>query len=74
MRRKTKVRLIHLKKFLMYAFRWQCSTPIYAIIMYMLKDMNTVESTIIANAIGACIFYWIDKYIFTSNIKRSKRR
>lgn len=54
-----------LRKFLIYAMRWQLSTPIYAIIIWLLSGMNPVVMTIIANAIGACIFYWVDKAIFS---------
>lgn len=54
-----------IRKFVIYAFRWQLSTPVYAIIIWLLSGCNPVVQTVIANAIGACIFYWIDKTIFS---------
>ena len=47
----------------MYLIRWQASTPILAIVLYLLHT-NTLLETVIANLIGGCIFYWIDKLIF----------
>lgn len=54
-----------IRKFVIYAFRWQLSTPVYAVIIWLLSGMNPVVQTVIANAIGACIFYWVDKVIFS---------
>lgn len=51
------------KKFILYLLRWQCSTPILALCLNLLH-FNTVVNTIIANLIGGCIFFWVDKYIF----------
>ena len=49
----------------MYAMRWQLSTPIYALVLYLVSDkFGYTTKTIIANFIGACIFYWVDKFIF----------
>jgi hypothetical protein len=54
-----------MKKFLLYLLRWQLSTPILWIVV---KQMGTsVESTVLANLIGGSIFYWVDKFIFTSS-------
>lgn len=53
------------KCFGLYLCRWQLSTPIYAVIMGWLSNLSTTESAIIANLIGGCIFFWIDRYIFT---------
>ena len=62
--KKTKAYL-KLKRFCLYALRWQLSTPILAIVMWMMQDkMGCIGATIVANFIGACIFYWVDKYIF----------
>ena len=50
----------------MYALRWQLSTPVYACVLYCVNDKyGYTTKTIIANFIGACIFYWIDRFIFT---------
>ncbi len=56
-----------IKKFLLYCLRWQLSTPILALCMYYMA-FNVTIKTILANAIGACIFFWIDRYIFKSKI------
>ena len=56
---------IKAKRFAMYAMRWQLSTPIYALVLYLVSDkFGYTTKTIIANFIGACIFYWVDKFIF----------
>lgn len=52
-----------IKKFLLYLFRWQLSTPTLAIVLYLLHT-NTILETIIANLIGGIIFFWIDRKIF----------
>ena len=52
------------KKYTLYLIRWQLSTPILAIVLKLLSDMNTLTATIIANLIGGLIFFWIDKIIF----------
>jgi len=57
----------------MYLFRWQLSTPILAPIVacFTHTDAWTKESWIgatVANLIGGLIFFWVDKYIFTSKI------
>ena len=53
-----------LKRYFLYLVRWQLSTPILAIVLKLLSDMNTLYATIIANLIGGLIFFWIDKIIF----------
>ena len=55
-----------MKRFLIYLFRWQCSSPILAIVLYLLKT-NVIIETIIANLIGGIIFYWVDKKIFNGD-------
>lgn len=52
-----------IKKYITYLFRWQLSTPILAIVLYILHT-NTMLETIIANLIGGLIFFWVDKKIF----------
>lgn len=51
------------KKFLLYLLRWQISTIILAPCIYYLP-FNVITKTIIANLIGGCLFYFIDKWIF----------
>ncbi len=52
-----------MKKFFMYSLRWQMSTPILAACIYYLP-FDDFNKTMIANFIGACIFYHVDKLIF----------
>jgi len=49
--------------FLLYLLRWQCSSPILWLVLR--KAGNNARGTVIANLIGAVIFYFIDKWIFT---------
>jgi hypothetical protein len=51
-----------LLKFLLYVTRWQLSTPILWIVVSNLG--TSLEATVIANLIGASIFFWVDKVIF----------
>lgn len=53
-----------IKKYLFYLFRWQLSTPILTIVLWLLRGHNDLLVTIIANLIGGLIFFWIDKIIF----------
>jgi hypothetical protein len=69
-------------KFALYLARWQASSlvlaPVIAIVNALFTpnvDWNTVAwfgtliswtGAISANLIGGCIFYWVDKFIFTS--------
>ena len=52
------------KKYFIYLIRWQLSTPILAIVLKLLSNMNTLVATIIANFIGGLIFFWVDRFIF----------
>lgn len=54
-----------MKKFLLYLFRWQMSTPILFFVIYFLNTFPTIAQTIIANIIGGAIFFWVDKWIFS---------
>lgn len=53
-----------IKKYILYLIRWQLSTPILAVVLSLLTNMNTWVATIIANLIGGLIFFWVDKLIF----------
>lgn len=54
-----------LKKYALYLTRWQLSSPILALcLMYL--HFGVTWNTIIANFIGGLIFFWVDKFIFTS--------
>ncbi len=53
-----------MKRFILYLFRWQLSSPILYLVM---RQFGVgFYQTIIANLIGGSIFFWIDKFIFTS--------
>jgi len=53
-----------MKKFILYLIRWQLSTPILWLVVRQLG--TSLISTIVANLIGGIIFFWVDKFIFTS--------
>ena len=53
-----------IKRYLLYLIRWQLSTPILAVVLAALSNINTWVATIIANLIGGLMFFWIDKVIF----------
>lgn len=54
-----------MKRFLLYLLRWQLSTPILALCLNFLH-LGILWNTIIANIIGGCIFFWVDKRIFSN--------
>ena len=53
-----------MRKFLLYACRWQLSSFILAPCLILLGALGEWPATVIANLIGACVFYAVDKYIF----------
>lgn len=57
-------------KYFLYHFRWQLSTPILAganiILFKKFRIDNFIVGAIIANLVGASIFYYVDKFIFKS--------
>ena len=56
--------MVTVRKFLLYLLRWQLSTPILWIAV---KNLGVgISSTVIANLIGGAIFFWVDRFIFTS--------
>ncbi len=53
-----------MRRFLLYLFRWQLSTPILWLVV---RKMGAgLWATVWANLIGGAIFFWVDKFIFTS--------
>lgn len=55
------------KRYLLYLLRWQVSTPILAVcLMYL--NFGVTWNTVLANLAGGLIFFWVDKFIFTSKI------
>lgn len=54
-----------MKKFLLYLLRWEASTPVLALCLFLLTArLNEFWATVVANLIGGCIFYAVDKRIF----------
>ena len=51
------------RKLSYYVLRWQLSTPILYLVMATLP-FDTLTKTIIANLIGALIFFPVDEVIF----------
>ena len=53
-----------MKRFVLYLIRWQLSTPILWLVV---RNLGAgLGATVIANLIGGAIFFWVDKFIFTS--------
>lgn len=57
---------VNLKRYGLYLIRWQLSTPILAVVLHFLAQTGEIMATTIANLIGGLIFFWVDKFIFTS--------
>jgi hypothetical protein len=57
---------VNWKRYGLYLVRWQLSTPILAGVLLVLTTADKLTATIIANLIGGLIFFWVDKFIFTS--------
>lgn len=57
------------KRFFLYVFRWQLSTPILWLVVHKLGV--GLSATVIANLIGAGIFFWVDIFIFGA--RRNKK-
>lgn len=58
-----------IKKYALYLLRWQCSTPILAVVLILMSNFNPTIATVVANFIGGLIFFWIDKFIFRTRTK-----
>ncbi|MCL2031384.1 MAG: hypothetical protein FWG93_07540 [Oscillospiraceae bacterium] len=54
------------RKYALYLLRWQLSTPILALVLIVLSDMDTILATVVANLAGGLIFFWVDRFIFRS--------
>lgn len=55
------------KRYLLYLLRWQLSTPILAFCLVFLS-FGVTWNTVVANLIGGLIFFWVDRFIFTSRL------
>lgn len=52
-------------RFIAYLLRWQLSTPVLWVCLYLLLPcMSELGATIVANFVGGCTFYYVDKLIF----------
>jgi hypothetical protein len=58
----------NLKRYGLYLARWQLSTPILAGVLFALSQIDRVTATVVANLIGGLIFFWVDKFIFSSHL------
>jgi hypothetical protein len=58
--------MINLKRYGIYLLRWQASTPILAVVTAALVAYGEWTGAIVANLIGGLIFFWVDRFIFTS--------
>jgi len=70
---------INFKRYFLYLVRWQLSTPILAPVVAYFKHSPSVFGTpedwigsSAANLIGGLIFFWVDKFIFTSKTLQSQ--
>jgi len=54
-----------LRRYVLYLGRWQLSTPILAPVIALMAP-RAVLGAVIANFIGGLIFFWVDRFIFTS--------
>jgi len=52
-----------MNKLTLYIVRWQLSTPILYLVMALVK-LPELEKVVLANLIGAVVFYPIDNLIF----------
>ena len=53
-----------MRRFVLYLIRWQLSTPILWLVV---RNLGAgLWQTIVANLIGGSIFFWVDRFIFTS--------
>jgi hypothetical protein len=57
---------VNWKRYALYLVRWQLSTPILAGALIVLSRVDKITATIIANLVGGLIFFWVDRFIFTS--------
>lgn len=59
------------KSLIQYILRWELSTPVLAVIMSMFSNQyGFIMSAILANFIGALLFYHVDGWIFKRKMER----
>ena len=59
---------VNLTRYALYLARWQASTPLLAGVLILLASQPALVATVIANLIGGLIFFWVDRFIFTSRM------
>jgi len=57
-----------MKRFILYVLRWECSTPVLWVVMELMTNWPAWKVAIIANFMGACIFFKLDKWIFKKKV------
>lgn len=55
-----------MRRFILYLARWQLSTPILWLVVSQLGA--GLQATVIANLVGASIFFWVDRFIFRAGV------
>jgi len=61
------VRNWQIKRKMVYALKWQMGSPLIALVLWVMNmagSQNTLVNIIIANIVGAIVFYPVDKKIF----------
>ena len=53
-----------MKRFIVYMARWQLSSIVLAPCIALIPH-SAVLSAVVANTIGAIVFWWVDKLIFS---------
>lgn len=53
-----------LKRYALYLLRWQLSTPVLALCLWLGAGLGNFWATVVANLIGGLLFFWVDKLIF----------
>lgn len=61
------------RKFGLYALRWQLSGLVLAPCISFFSTWNAIAVACIANFIGACIFFFVDREIFKNKDARNHR-
>jgi hypothetical protein len=57
---------VNYRRYGLYLLRWQASTPLLAAVGILLASKGQLFAAIVANLIGGLIFFWVDRFIFTS--------
>lgn len=62
-------------KYVLYILRWQLSTPILWLVTFLtIKLFGNFIAVVLANLIGALMFFWIDKRIFNGTNKQKTNK